>query len=219
MPYLNRTVGQLAVEITGATAIFFQHKINFCCDGDKKLSQAIAAKSLDESSITNALEQLSLRQQIPPNLEELSNQEIIDYVLNRFHEVHREQLPELIRLAKRVELVHKNHPLCPKGLAEHLTNMQAELAQHMQKEEDILFPLLAKSRSTMVAGPISVMKHEHQEHLTQINTIYKLTNDVIPQQDACNTWQALYVGLQQFISDLNQHIHTENNLLFNRAVA
>jgi len=31
---------------------------------------------------------------------------------------------------------------------------------------------------------------------------------------ACNTWQALYKGLQTFRRDLMDHIHLENNVLF-----
>jgi iron-sulfur cluster repair protein YtfE (RIC family) len=31
---------------------------------------------------------------------------------------------------------------------------------------------------------------------------------------ACNTWQALYRGLEELRQDLMQHIHLENNIWF-----
>ncbi len=219
MSYLEWPVGQLAVEIPGATAIFFKNKINFCCDGNKLLNEVVTQKKLDGQYIVEALKQLNQRKEQTVNLQELSNQEVIDYVLQRFHEVHSEQLCELHRLASRVETVHKNHPLCPTGLAQHLALMEEELSLHMKKEEAILFPLFARNINSLLGESIEVMKKEHEEHLSQIETIYRLTNDVTPHEDACNTWRALYLGLQEFISDLNQHIHTENNILFNRAIA
>ncbi len=67
---------------------------------------------------------------------------MIDHILERFHAVHREQLPELIRMARRVEAVHRDSPHVPKGLADHLEAMEAELLDHMAKEETVLFPAL-----------------------------------------------------------------------------
>src|SRR5690606_16047582 len=80
---------------------------------------------------------------------------LIEHILERFHERHREQLPELIRLASRVEQVHSNKPGCPLGLAEHLWNMQQELESHMLKEEQILFPMLQRGIAVPQShGPI-----------------------------------------------------------------
>lgn len=66
---------------------------------------------------------------------------MIDHILSRYHEVHRAQLPELIRMARRVEAVHRDHPAVPVGLAAFLENMKQELAEHMFKEEEVLFPM------------------------------------------------------------------------------
>lgn len=222
MSYLDWSVGRIATEVPGATAVFFQSRINFCCDGDKLLSEVLERKALDSQPIVAALAQLNHRQEPFPDLHNQSNQQVIDYILQRYHAVHRQQLPELKRLAARVESVHSSHPLCPIGLAQHLANMEQELGEHMLKEESILFPRLASdsnpvSNRAALNGPISVMLEEHEDHLAHINTIYQLTNDVTPHEQACNTWRALYRGLQAFISDLNQHIHTENNILFSRA--
>ena len=217
MSYLNLPVSQIATEIPGATAIFFQHKINFCCDGAKLLADVIKKKRLDAIQIVDALTRLNERKAARPELEKLDNLQLIDYILTRFHQVHREQLVELQRLAQRVEQVHGEHPLCPRGLTQHLAKMSYELDQHMKKEESILFPMLSRSLTLLPDGPISIMKAEHEDHLEDIQVIYELTQDVIPHPGACNTWQALYLGLQEFISDLNQHIHTENKILFERA--
>src|SRR5690554_7602528 len=68
--------------------------------------------------------------------------QLIDHILHEFHERHRQQLPELIRLARRVEQVHGGDPEGPNGLADHLCDIHQALESHMQKEEQILFPML-----------------------------------------------------------------------------
>ncbi|MEH6345042.1 MAG: iron-sulfur cluster repair protein YtfE [Bermanella sp.] len=218
MSYLDWQLGQIATQVPGATSILFGHKINFCCNGHKTLKEVLAKKGLNEQELDTALEELASRNNASQDWSEKSNKDIIEHILSRYHQVHREQLPELIRLAARVETVHGNHELCPNGLASHLTNMKQELEQHMHKEESILFPMLTTDFPPMVQGPISVMLSDHEGHIKDIEKIYALTQDLIPHAQACNTWRALYLGLQEFVSDINMHIHIENNILFARAL-
>lgn len=67
------------------------------------------------------------------------------------------------------------------------------------------------------AAPISVMEHEHDDAGRDVEVVKELTNGVVPPEGACNTWRALYSGINEFITDLMEHIHLENNLLFPRA--
>ena len=144
---------------------------------------------------------------------------LIDHVLARFHTRHREQLPELIRLALRVEQVHAAHPDCPAGLADHLRDMQQELESHMQKEEDVLFPILAMGQGARAGAPITVMRMEHEQHGQALARLDAVTHDATPPAGACTTWRALYAGLRTLREDLMEHIHLENNILFERAAA
>ena len=68
-------------------------------------------------------------------LEKASEEELIEHILNRYHDTHRDQLPDMIRLAQRVERVHGGHPECPSGLSAHLEAMQAELKLHSNLSE------------------------------------------------------------------------------------
>jgi regulator of cell morphogenesis and NO signaling len=139
---------------------------------------------------------------------------LIDHILARYHDVHRQQLPELIRMARRVESVHRENPNVPAGLAEALEAMEQELLGHMQKEEQILFPMLKSGGHPLVIQPIGMMRHEHVDHGGALAHVMALTNDATPPAGACNTWRALYGGLTQFSEDLVNHIHLENNVLF-----
>ena len=141
---------------------------------------------------------------------------LIDHILARYHEVHRQQLPELIRMARRVEAVHRDHPQVPVGLADHLEAMHEELLSHMLKEEQVLFPMLKNGGNPFVGQPIGMMRAEHVDHGEALDKLNALTNDATPPQGACNTWRALYAGIAQLGDDLINHIHLENNVLFPR---
>ena len=143
--------------------------------------------------------------------------QLIEHIVSRFHSGHREQLPELIRLSRRVEHVHAGHSQCPEGLADELEAHLQELESHMLKEEHVLFPMLARNMHEPARGPISVMMFEHEQHFDAVERIYNLTNDLILPEDACNTWRSLYEGLNFYAQELTQHINLENEVLFARA--
>lgn len=217
---LDQPVGYLARTIPGSTRLFHEYKIDFCCGGRHSLRDAVAELGVDGEALAAELQKLSER---PAGSDqrwaEAEPAQLIDYLLDRFHAAHRAQLPELIRLARRVEQVHAEHPECPRGLADHLSAVQQELESHMLKEEQILFPLLKRGAGPMVGGPISVMQMEHDQHGVSLRRIDELTGDIAVPSGACNTWRALYTGLQQLHDELMEHIHLENNILFENALA
>lgn len=155
--------------------------------------------------------------QLPREVAGMSTAALIDYIVSRFHAGHREQLPELIRLSRRVEHVHAGHARCPEGLADELEAHLQELESHMLKEEQVLFPLLARGMNAPAGGPISVMMFEHEQQFDAVERIHRLTNDLILPDGACNTWRSLYEGLGVYAQELIQHIHLENDVLFAQA--
>lgn len=211
---LNRAsqpIGQIAVDLPGSTAIFRRLKLDFCCGGQIALQQACDNKGL---AVDAVLAELAALERTECAAAPQAPAEMIDHILTRYHAVHREQLPELIRMARRVEAVHREHPDVPAGLAAHLEAIEAEMLEHMAKEENILFPMLKGGGRGMAVNPIGVMREEHTSHGEQLDRLLAMTHDATPPQGACNTWRALYAGITQFSDDLVAHIHLENNQLF-----
>jgi regulator of cell morphogenesis and NO signaling len=204
-------IGQIAVDIPGATAVFRRLKIDFCCGGQVSLRQATADMGLDLQTVIDELAALKLPNDAP-SLDSPST--MIGHIISRYHDVHRAQFPELIRMAHRVEAVHKGHTDVPTGLGQALEAMHNELLSHMQKEELVLFPSLKAGGNPYIAQPIAMMRHEHTDHGAALEHIIALTHDMTPPAEACNTWRALYAGLNQLRDDLISHIHLENNILF-----
>lgn len=209
----ERTLAELALAIPGATRVFHGHHLDFCCGGRRRLDEAAITRGLDPDAVAAELQALAQAPAAAHDWRGTGNAALIAHLLERYHEVHRQQLPELIRLAHRVERVHGGNADCPRGLAGALEAMLQELESHMQKEEQVLFPLLAR-HDPGTGGPVSIMRMEHDQHGEALAGLASLAHDFVPPAGACNTWRALYLGLNQFREDLMQHIHLENNLLF-----
>ncbi|MFP8780229.1 iron-sulfur cluster repair protein YtfE [Hydrogenophaga sp. RWCD_12] len=209
-PQAQQAIGQIAVNLPGATAIFRRLKLDFCCGGQVPLAQACASKGLDTDAVLAELARLQREDQAPDAQDAAA---LIDHILTRYHAVHREQLPELVRMARRVEAVHRDHPAVPVGLAALLENMEVELLEHMEKEEQVLFPAIESSAAGL-GSPIGAMRGEHTAHGALLDQLAALTNDHTPPPGACNTWRALFAGTAQLTDDLISHIHLENNVLF-----
>ena len=207
----DQSLGQIAVDLPGATAVFRKLKLDFCCGGLVSLRQAALDKNLN---LADVVSQLAALQPPDARADHMAPASLIDHIISRYHEVHRVQLPELVRMARRVEAVHRENPDVPTGLAALLEEMEQKLLGHMQKEEAILFPLLKAGGSPYAGQPIGVMRAEHTSHGQALDRIHALTHDMQPPEGACNTWRALYAGISGFTDDLINHIHLENNVLF-----
>ncbi|TNH09178.1 iron-sulfur cluster repair protein YtfE [Testudinibacter sp. TR-2022] len=221
MSFQEKKLSELAIAIPGATKLFREYDLDFCCGGANTLGFAAKVKNLNLAEIEQRLAALEHRQE--PNESQNWLQapyaEIINHIIARFHQRHREQLPELIFLAEKVEKVHGDRPDCPMGVSAVLKEIHADLSQHMQKEEQILFPMINAGQYAMAQMPIQVMEHEHDDAGQQVEVLKSLTDNLTPPHDACNTWRALYTGINEFIDDLMLHIHLENNILFPRMLS
>lgn len=148
--------------------------------------------------------------------DEADSEALIDHILARYHEVHREELPMLASLAAKVERVHGNDPDAPIGLAALLGEMEAELSEHMLKEEQILFPLMRRGGHPMIAHPIGVMRDEHDSHAVHLAELARLTRNHAPPDGACGSWRQLCKGTRKLADDLVEHMRLENEVLFPR---
>lgn len=62
---------------------------------------------------------------------------------------------------------------------------EAELEEHMAKEEQILFPTIQQGLGAMAGGPISVMVEEHVSAASALRRLRELTDDYRVPGDAC----------------------------------
>ena len=207
------TVGEIAANLPGATAVFRRFGMDFCCKGNVALADSARERGVVLADVERALAALD---NAAPSAVPQESPALVDHIISRYHDTHRRELPELIQLARKVEKVHAKRSDVPRGLADLLERMSIELQQHMAKEELILFPAMKQSMAAGLDMPIARMRHEHDDHGAHLRELDRLTNGITVPSDACRTWQALYAGLAKLVDDLMEHIHLENNVLFPR---
>lgn len=224
-------VAELALHVPGAARVFERTGIDFCCGGQASLAAACAAKGLDTGEILAALR---FTQTLPEITDARWQGEpleaLIRHIVERHHTYVRTSVPQIEKWLEKVVDVHGGRH--PELLAVRHTfqAMAGEMAQHMAKEELILFPAIrrlaapekperagAKCFETL-AHPVRMMLAEHEHTGHDLAEMRKAAGDYIPPPDACGTYRALYQALAEFESDMHRHVHLENNVLFPRAL-
>jgi len=213
------TLAEIAVAHPAAARVFYQNRLDFCCGGRRSLADACQDRGLDAQAILDDITRQDTDAPPAVRWDKAPLPELVDHIVGHYHQGLRETLPNLVRMARRVEARHGDKATCPVGIAPLLERIQASVFDHLEKEEGILFPTIARGMGARAAGPVHVMEVEHEHHKSDLLEIRALTADMVPPADACTTWRALYLALQQFEQDLMEHIHLENNVLFRRALA
>jgi regulator of cell morphogenesis and NO signaling len=214
----TQTLAQIAIDVPAAPGVFLRHGLDFCCHGQRSLAEACREKGIDPEQVTHELEAATVPDAGATSWKDRPLDELVDFILARYHAPLRGDVATLIELASKVERVHEDKPSCPHGLAAHLAQVLEALESHLGKEEQILFPMIRDGSAAMALMPVKVMMQEHEDHGQNLRRTRELTADLVAPPEACTTWRALYAGLTRLEAELMQHIHLENNLLFPRAV-
>jgi regulator of cell morphogenesis and NO signaling len=217
---IETPVGEIASTHPLSTRVFARHHIDFCCGGGAPLEVACKKRGLDANAVLEEIEtELEGVDEEPTRWTDAPLTDLIEYIVSTYHKSLREELPRLEAMALRVNEVHGDKD--PERLQEIVTVFQAlktELTEHMMKEEQILFPMIAKGEREAAQETITLMEDEHESAGNSLERLRELTDDYTPPLAACNTWRALWHGLEVLEKDSHQHIHLENNILFPRAL-
>jgi len=212
------TLADLATTHPSASRVFHRYGLDFCCGGRRPLADVCHERGLDQAAILDAIDRESATEGAGQRWDEAPIPDLVAFIVSRYHERLREELPQLIALASKVETKHAEKASCPRGLGQHLTNVHENVLMHLSKEEKVLFPLILDGVGRMAAGPIRVMEQEHDDHREGLLRTRVLTDDLTPPGEACTSWRALYLRLDALEADLMEHIHLENNVLFPRVL-
>jgi regulator of cell morphogenesis and NO signaling len=234
MNYAAKTVAEVAVEVPQSVKVFQTVGIDYCCGGQKPLTEACGrvgmtldeVVSLIEREMAGAAERGQARDWAGASITEL-----MAHILETHHVFTREAIARLVPLSRKVSGKHGERR--PELLSVHATFMHLceELISHMMKEEQILFPYagaidealssgrpLPSSPFGSVQNPIRMMMMEHDAAGELLAKLRELTAGYELPEDACMSYQAYFSGMEELERDLHQHIHLENNILFPKAV-
>ncbi len=232
-PALSKTtsVGQLVAQRPLRACVLEQLGIDYCCGGKATLEDVCQKKGLNVEEVMAKLVAADLKgnQSDEKDWTKADLKDLADHITTAYHQPLREELLRVAQLSAKVARVHgDNHPEMIEVL-NVFNQFKLKLELHMQKEEMILFPGIKAMEATgspQIFGcgggidhPIEMMTQEHDEAGEALCTMRRLTNNYTPPEDACNTFRVLLDSLAQIESEMHQHVHKENNILFPRALA
>lgn len=231
----DMTVGELVVQFPQLRLRLEKMGIDYCCGGKLPLSTAAKQAGIDWPVLLAELKEVRVSdQKISGNTDwnRVSLSVLVDHIVDTHHAFLKEQLPRLDQLAARVEKAHAaEHGNMLSHLRRVYGSLRNELEPHLLKEEEILFPAIKGIDAFMtgsgtrpvvhcgsVANPIRQMEHEHDTAGNALVELRQLTDNYQLPPDACQSFAALYDGLQALEADLHEHIHLENNILFPKSI-
>lgn len=219
------TVGEIAAKDIKKAEVFKKLGIDFCCGGKKTLQEAAQSVGLNKEQLLQELENTT---SIPSNgtQHDFSAWDpgfLADYIYHIHHKYIREQGPIIEQLADKVAVRHGAEHNELITLAEELHDLMEDLYQHLKKEEEKLFPFIKQSdkggyTERQIEEIIQAMEHEHESAGEELRRFRALTKDYTLPADACNSYTYLYEKIKEFETDLFQHIHLENNILFPKTI-
>lgn len=228
----TQTVREIALEQPSSIRVFEHYGIDYCCGGRKPLAEACIATAVEVDVVIAALEAAAAAQApLANDWAQESMESLVHHIVATHHSYVKNELPRLAVLAQKVVNRHGATMAELLAIQAALASLDAELTQHLAKEEEILFPYIvnferASNAGTAkpsgcfgtVANPIRMMTAEHDAAGALLAEIRRLSSNFTTPEHACPTFHAFYDGLREFEQDLHQHIHLENNILFPRAM-
>lgn len=227
----EKKVGEVVAEDYRAAAIFQKYGIDFCCKGNISVDEACSLHNLMTEDVMRELKILFASDDAhPADYQSWSPAFLADYIEETHHRYIQEKTPIILGYLAKLSQKHGGrHPELLE-INQLFSDSASELASHMQKEEQILFPRIRNLEamngatpqnhlipSSILNAPIKIMMHEHENEGERFKKIETLTDHYQPPADACNTYKVTYALLREFENDLHLHIHLENNILFPKA--
>lgn len=224
---LTTKTGDIVIALPQASVILKKHKIDFCCGGNRVIAEVADKQKLDIDTILQELNELyhhvQATAQTERNWGDATNAELVEQIVNVHHDYLRQQLPDLAFHVAKIMRVHADEQPELAELNTLYLQFQAELESHMFKEENEVFPLFleldkapSEDKRLHLRNKVRELEGEHDVAGDLLRKMRDITNDYTLPLMACMTYQLTFKKLIELESDMFQHIHLENNILFRR---
>jgi regulator of cell morphogenesis and NO signaling len=221
------TVGELAGRFPDTARVFRRRGVEFCCGGHRTLAQVCRTGHIDYSDLAAELVEAALRAAPRHTWADRPVAELVEHLVESFHDPLRREFPRLKELAARLQGHGDTHRRVLAIVYYELTRLDAELAAQMDAEECELFPLAVRlERQGPADGDrarVAVLRSDADDRNADfgqtLHILRQITDGFAPPSTACSSLRALYHGLEELEALMQQHVHLERNVLFPRAAA
>nr|WP_241558899.1 iron-sulfur cluster repair di-iron protein [Oceanobacillus halophilus] len=210
-----------------ASDLFKEHKIDFCCGGNRPLKESFEEKGLDEnfilSELNTSFEKWNKEDHDVVDWDAKPLAELVDHIRHNHHAYLMEELPALGQFVTKVYSRHgAAHPEL-RELYQIYNEFRVEMEEHTIKEENEVFPLIKQYEQEpseelliQIRSANGDLEDEHSSVGDMLKKMREITGEFIPPANACGSYQITYARLAELEEDTFQHIHLENNVLFAR---
>lgn len=150
---------------------------------------------------------------------------LVENILTDHHEPTRqwiEQIKNLLRMAAKENL----DSILMNKLGMAFQSLAMDLHMHMEKEEQVLFPMFARIEDGFntqkhcggIENPIRVMGNEHKELELHFERIRRITNNFQTTNEITSSINEIYEVLKKLELDLRTHSQKEELELFPEAI-
>ena len=221
-------IGDIVLQLPATMRVFEAMNVDYCCGGHRSLAEACAHAGQDLARVLAGLEAMPATAPAsdPGIWQDAPLAELIAHIEATHHAFTRTELRRVAPLMEKVLRVHGEHHPELARVAQCFQAMDADLGPHLEKEEQILFPYVrgleagqpASACFGTVQNPIRAMQSEHEQVGDILRELRTLTRGYTPPDDACGSFQSLYLGLRNLEEDLHLHIYLESHILFPRSI-
>ena len=233
LPLTDRSLGDIVKDDSRAAAVLSRYGLDFCCGGQQTLADATTRRRVALADVVASLSALG-----EPDEDDQSGRRwpeldgLTRHIVAAHHHYVREISPTIEAWLDKLVTRHgERHPELAKA-REVFGQLSRELAIHMVKEENVLFPYIDELAAAARAGgtrfpsspfgtvlhPVRAMEEDHRAAAELVAELRSLTSDYTPPADGCPTYRFCFLELERFEADLKTHVHLENHVLFPRAI-
>ncbi|MEO6794206.1 MAG: iron-sulfur cluster repair di-iron protein [Mycobacterium sp.] len=221
----DQILGDIVTANPSTTRILSRFGIDFCCHGQRPLSEACASDGVDVDELLTALNSATESTQ-RADWADFDDTSLIAHIVSTHHRFLWDEFPRLAELVDKVARVHgPNHSELAQ-VREAYHKLRAGMEPHLRTEETLLFPEISlragrpdRPLPTEVRDELAENQEEHDRSGHLLAELRELTNGYVIPPDACASYTAMLSGLQDLETDIHLHVHKENNVLFPRVLA
>ena len=215
----NMTLAETVTEVPKAGNILREMHIDFVNGGDQKLSDAAFEQGVPLENVLYEINGLDMENTDGIDIKYMDEMSIIKYIQRRYHEDLKDELPVLTPYVEK--MADQDESLSE--VWEIFKSLKKSMTEHSEEEDVNVFPLLesyidnpSDSKREALKPRVEKIRNEHRDVTGFFHRLREITNDFTPYAGATGILRLVYDRLERLERDTLDHIHLENNILFQR---
>lgn len=149
-------------------------------------------------------------------IDALETDVLLELISKNYDAGHIKKLPEIHRLARKIEAVHRENPDVPRGITLAVKTLEHTLTDHIEREGAYVLKRMEHDQPPNPDTPIAQMNEEHSVLKQQLRKLRQMTRNYRTPDSACRSWQRFYQELKTLDFRLSEQIYLEREVLFPR---